>query len=113
VSLTWMFQLVEDIHQPLHGTAVYRERFPDGDRGGNLARIRIRPGTTILHSFGNELLGTGTTAGAIGKDVREIEGVMQEKVADVKKELEAHQTFESWGREGLGPPSGSCTSTVS
>jgi hypothetical protein len=45
--------------------------------------------------------------------VREIEGVMQEKVADVKKALEAHQTFESWGREGLGPPSGSCTSTVS
>jgi hypothetical protein len=33
--------------------------------------------------------------------VEEIEAVMKDKTADVKKELEAHQTFESWGREGL------------
>ena len=26
---------------------------------------------------------------------------MKEKADDVKKEMEAHQTFESWGREGL------------
>ena len=101
VYLTWLFHLVGDIHQPLHCTAVYSERFPDGDRGGNLARIRFRSGPTNLHSFWDGLLGTGTTAGDIGKDVKEIEGVMKEKADDVKKELEGHQSFESWGREGL------------
>ena len=101
VYLTWLFHLVGDFHQPLHCTAVYSERFPDSDRGGNLARIRIWSGPTNLHSFWDGLLGTGTTVGDIGKDVKEIEGVMKEKADDVKKELEAHQTFESWGREGL------------
>jgi hypothetical protein len=42
----------------------------------------------------------GTSAGSINSDVREIEAVMKEKSADVQKELEAHQSFESWGREG-------------
>src|SRR5262249_2570265 len=42
VYLTWLFHLVGDIHQPLHCTAAYSEHFPDGDRGGNLALIRIR-----------------------------------------------------------------------
>jgi hypothetical protein len=101
VYLTWLFHLVGDIHQPLHCTAVYSERFPEGDRGGNLAVIRVRSGPTNLHSFWDGLLGTGTTAGDIGQDVREIEAVMKEKAAEVNKELDAHQTFESWAREGL------------
>jgi hypothetical protein len=92
--------LIGDIHQPLHCTPVYSEPFPDGDRGGNLARIRIRSGPVNLHAFWDGLLGTGITAGAIGKDVQEIEGVMKEKADDIKKELSDHQTFESWGREG-------------
>jgi hypothetical protein len=101
VHLTWLFHLVGDIHQPLHCTAVYSERFPEGDRGGNLARIRIRSGPTNLHSFWDGLLGTGTTAGDIDKDVQEIEAVLKEKADEVKKELGDHQSFESWAREGL------------
>jgi hypothetical protein len=42
--LTWLFHLVGDVHQPLHCTAVYSERFPDGDKGGNLALIRSPSG---------------------------------------------------------------------
>jgi hypothetical protein len=100
VYLTWLFHLVGDIHQPLHCTAVYSERFPDGDKGGNLALIRIRPGSVNLHSFWDGLLGAGITAGDIGKAVQEIESVLESRAADVRKELGAHQTFESWAREG-------------
>ena len=50
VYLTWLFHLVGDIHQPLHCTAVFSERFPDGDKGGNLARIRIKSG--FFREFG-------------------------------------------------------------
>ena len=50
VYLTWLFHLVGDIHQPLHCTAVFSERFPYGDKGGNLARIRIKSG--FFREFG-------------------------------------------------------------
>jgi hypothetical protein len=101
VYLTWLFHLVGDIHQPLHCTAVFSERFPDGDRGGNLALIRIQSSPTNLHAFWDGLLGSGTTAGDIGKDVQEIEKVLEDKAADIGKELEKDRTFESWAREGL------------
>jgi hypothetical protein len=97
---TWLFHLVGDIHQPLHCTAVYSERFPDWNKGGNLARIRIRSVPMNLHSFWGGLLGTGTTAGDIDKAVQEIEAVLESKAGDLRKELEAHQMFESWAREG-------------
>src|SRR5207302_6807288 len=85
VYLTWLFHLVGDIHQPLHCTAVYSERFPTGDRGGNLALIRIRSGPVNLHSFWDGLLGTGTNAGDIGSAVAEIEAVLAAQAADVRK----------------------------
>ncbi len=100
VALTWLFHLVGDVHQPLHCTAVYSEQFPRGDQGGNLAFIRIRSSPVKLHAFWDGLLGTGTTAGNIGTDVREIEAVLAAKAADVRQELDSHPTFESWGREG-------------
>jgi hypothetical protein len=101
VYLTWLFHLVGDIHQPLHCTAVFSERFPEGDRGGNLARVRAGSGPTNLHWFWDGLLGNETTAEAIGKDVEEIEKVMKDKAADLKKEMDDHTTYESWAREGL------------
>ena len=100
VYMTWLFHLVGDIHQPLHCTAVFSERFPEGDRGGNLAMIRISSKPINLHAFWDGLLGRGITPGEIGKDVQEIEQVMKGKDREVTKELEAHQTFASWAREG-------------
>ena len=84
----------------MHCTAVFSEQFPSGDKGGNDAFIRIRSSPVKLHAFWDGLLGNGTTGGAINSDVREIEAVMKEKAADVQKELDGRQTFESWGREG-------------
>lgn len=36
VSLSWIFHLVGDIHQPLHSVSQVSKRFPEGDRGGSL-----------------------------------------------------------------------------
>lgn len=62
VALCWTLHLVADLHQPLHtGALVSAERFPDGDRGGNLietpdgslhARWDTVPG---IQSFGRTL----------------------------------------------------------
>jgi hypothetical protein len=54
-----------------------------------------------VHSFWDGLLGTGTTAGNIGKDVQEIEKVVEDRAGEIGKELEKDRTFESWARQGL------------
>jgi hypothetical protein len=100
IYMTWLFHLVGDIHQPLHCVALFSEQFPNGDKGGNDALIRIRSSPVKLHAMWDGLLGNGTSAGAINSDVREIEALIKEKAVDVQKELDAHQSFESWGREG-------------
>jgi hypothetical protein len=99
VYMTWLFHLVGDIHQPLHCTNVYSEQFPNGDKGGNDAFIRIRSSPVKLHAMWDGLLGTGTSAGSIGADVKEIEAITK-GTAEIQKELDAHQTFDSWGRKG-------------
>ncbi|MBA3314010.1 MAG: S1/P1 nuclease [Planctomycetaceae bacterium] len=41
VHLAWLFHLVGDVHQPMHSTALFSvDRFPEGDKGGNLIRTR-------------------------------------------------------------------------
>lgn len=40
VALCWVFHLVGDMHQPLHSASQVSQRFPEGDRGGNLQYIR-------------------------------------------------------------------------
>jgi S1/P1 Nuclease len=80
--------------------ALFSMKYPDGDRGGNSIRIRIASSPTNLHSFWDGLLGRGTTAGNIGKDVAEIEAVMKDKAETIKSDMEAHKTPESWAKEG-------------
>jgi hypothetical protein len=89
VNMAWLFHLVGDIHQPLHCTALFSEQFPNGDKGGNDAFIRIRSSRAKLHSMWDGLLGAGTSAGSIGSDVREIEGLTKDN-ADIQKEFDAH-----------------------
>jgi hypothetical protein len=36
LAYCWLFHLVGDAHQPLHSSALFSDRFPTGDRGGNL-----------------------------------------------------------------------------
>lgn len=52
-ALCWLFHLVGDAHQPLHGVRLVNEDFPYGDRGGNLFWVIDRPGRapTNLHSL--------------------------------------------------------------
>jgi S1/P1 Nuclease len=89
VYMTWFFHLVGDIHQPLHCVAMFSEDFPNGDQGGNLVSVRLTGRANKLHSLWDGLLGTGTTATAINRDVELIEAVMKEKAATIEPELAA------------------------
>ena len=54
LAYCWLFHLVGDMHQPMHSTALFCERFPAGDRGGNSIPLRQ---SGNLHSLWDNLLG--------------------------------------------------------
>ncbi len=58
VALCWLFHLTGDVHMPLHTTALVDPQFPQGDKGGNLFRIKVMMSspTSNLHSFWDGML---------------------------------------------------------
>ena len=44
----WLFHLVGDVHQPLHTVSLFKTKYPDGDRGGNLVFVRAKRSGAIL-----------------------------------------------------------------
>jgi len=101
VALTWLFHLVGDVHQPLHSVARTTERYPEGDRGGNLFYIRVRPGenTINLHQLWDGLvIGTERFRDVRNRaiEIRNRGGAPNlERLADA-----GLADFESWAAEG-------------
>ena len=58
IALCWLFHLAGDVHMPLHTTALVDTQFPQGDKGGNLFKIKVMLSsrTTNLHSFWDGML---------------------------------------------------------
>ena len=103
--------LVGDIHQPLHCTAVYSERFPDGDRGGNLIGVRSGGRKVNLHAYWDDLLGTDPDAwddspehqAKAYRQVKELAEALRDPKygRDNLPELAANRTFPAWARESF------------
>lgn len=58
IAVCWLFHLTGDVHMPLHTTALIGRQFPEGDKGGNLFRIKVMMSskTINLHSFWDGML---------------------------------------------------------
>lgn len=58
IAVCWLFHLTGDVHMPLHTTALIDRQFPEGDRGGNLFKIKVMMSnqTINLHSFWDGML---------------------------------------------------------
>ena len=58
IALCWLFHLTGDIHQPLHAVSLFGERWPRGDRGGNM--FWVKPGVVDravnLHAFWDDVV---------------------------------------------------------
>ena len=58
IALCWLIHLTGDVHQPLHAVSRFGERWPQGDRGGNL--FWVKPGVVDkpvnLHSFWDDVV---------------------------------------------------------
>lgn len=58
IALCWLFHLTGDVHMPLHTLALVDRQFPQGDKGGNLFKIKLMlsSNTTNLHAFWDDML---------------------------------------------------------
>jgi hypothetical protein len=69
VAYCWLVHLVGDLHQPCHSTALVCDRFPEGDRGGNL--IKTRQGDT-LHWLWDSLLGANSEPKDVTREIAQL-----------------------------------------
>lgn len=69
LAYCWLLHLGGDAHQPLHSTALFSERFPSGDRGGN--SIPTVQGSN-LHSLWDGLLGSSHKPNDVKREVAEL-----------------------------------------
>jgi hypothetical protein len=102
VAVTWLFHLVGDLAQPLHAATRYSDEFPEGDKGGNLAMVRIHGGGVVrLHPFWDGLLGNSASRSSILGTVAEIESLVADNADAVKTDLTANRTPGEWSKESF------------
>jgi hypothetical protein len=100
VYMCWLFHLAGDIHQPLHCTSMFNKQFPEGDRGGNLAELRVTS-KIKLHPFWDGLLGSDISPTSIGNTVKEIEEMLKDKPDLIKDDLATNKSIEAWAQESF------------
>jgi len=49
--IRYLIHVLGDIHQPLHAVALFNEKFPKGDQGGNLFIIKYDENIGNLHKL--------------------------------------------------------------
>ena len=84
LAYCWLLHLVGDLHQPMHSTAIFSQRFPSGDRGGNLIPV-VQGGN--LHSLWDGLLGRADKPNDVRRVVAELEGNQSIWEVDVGKDV--------------------------
>ncbi|MGL5094981.1 MAG: S1/P1 nuclease [Planctomycetia bacterium] len=100
VHLAWLFHLVGDVHQPLHTVALFSDRFPEGDRGGNSAFYRVEGQKIKLHSFWDGLLGNEVSSASLRAGALELETLLVDQPS-VLAEATAATTPKEWAMEGV------------
>ena len=95
IALCWMLHLYADGHQPCHAGSLYAPEYPNGDRGGNM--IKLRDGSN-LHSAWDGLLGRGATANDVRKTVVGLGDIKKEmlKEARASGDMEKWLTSDTW-----------------
>ncbi len=100
VRVAWIFHLITDMHQPLHCCSLWSKQYPEGDKGGNMSKVKLAEGGIIqLHSFWDGLLGKEVTNGTIGKGLLELEESYKTNAAKIDDELANHKKVMEWAEE--------------
>lgn len=93
LNLCWIFHLLEDLHQPLHTTALFDELHKTGDKGGNDTYFSFtEEGKPIrLHSFWDGLIkGKPDNIPATAKTWLELPKYQADSLPELKTNLDIH-----------------------
>lgn len=101
VNLCWILHLIGDIHQPLHCATLFSDQFPEGDKGGNKAMVRIGSGRKKLHAFWDGALGKSTKVNDLRSGAQEILAFEAADRSLTSADLADHLSFASWAQEGF------------
>lgn len=97
IDLCWFFHILEDIHQPLHTTALFDATHTTGDKGGNTNYISFSEGATPLklHTYWDRLIkGTFATIPQKARELLESENYQEEKLPELAKNTTVSQWIE-------------------
>lgn len=95
IDLCWFFHILEDIHQPLHTTALFDASHISGDKGGNTNYISFSEGATPLklHTYWDRLIkGTFANIPQKARDLLELDLYQIDKLP----ELSTNSTVSHW-----------------
>ena len=107
-ALRLIIHFVGDIHQPLHCATRVTSANPEGDRGGNLVKLKIAGKTTNLHSYWDGGIGSFPPTGPnftppplskIGPAVTK--ALQGNPDTNPKLKLNDPTNFDSWAQESL------------
>ncbi|HEX4146857.1 MAG TPA: S1/P1 nuclease [Pirellulales bacterium] len=102
IALCWLLHLIGDIHQPNHAITLYSEEFPQGDRGGNLALIRIEGGESIkIHLYFDGLLGQFASWPLILRLNGEFADIEKENAQLIDSQIAEDTSPMSWAQESF------------
>ena len=96
IALAWLFDLVGDIHRPLHTAQLFTVDYPQGDRGGNEICVRVtQAGQPLdLHQFWDGVITSSQNLTRLRNDGTALRN-RQEFQRGQLTEL-ASTDFESW-----------------
>jgi hypothetical protein len=113
VAVCWVFHLIGDIHQPMHGVAYFSTApaFREGDLGGNKFAIKVNGRGMNLHRFWDDVLGedprytddSGDRQARIHQMAVTLATTLRgRELAEADKDrLEKNRTFQSWADESF------------
>lgn len=100
VALSWVVHLVGDLHQPLHNSELYDERFPEGDRGGNLYEVVLGREALSFHYLWDSAGGRFLYPPSTDRLLSYRTWFVENHPAASFDELEV-DSFQAWSDEGL------------
>ncbi|MDO1449516.1 S1/P1 nuclease [Rhodocytophaga aerolata] len=96
VALCWVMHLIGDVHQPLHTATYITDLYPQGDKGGNLVKIKVEENakTINLHALWDGLiLGSGNYQDILNTAIELRHRITRNTLVELKE-----KDFSQWAK---------------
>ncbi len=107
IAISWIFHILQDMHQPLHAAEMYSATYPEGDRLGSLGHVRVAEdqAPVTFHRYWDERILTATATVdemvATGHALRR--EYPRESLPELNLQVAKADRIEAWAREETYP----------